>query len=819
MIEVRYNLNMVPDKGSPIHINVSQNDDKCRTFIFKLYSSDGSWTAPASATATIEGRKDDGKFFSFACTYSNGEVTVVVQQQMVAVAGKVRCKLKLVSGAETIESAPFYFVVNPKSMPVNADMSKSDVVDAVAKATQKIVDQVAGSIPQDYVKLNEDVSGLKSDIANLDKANSAEGIPTDFSVEDGIISISGYCNATTEFWKHLSKNVESGEKLLVTGVSTNDKYPLFLFLKSDAVVEYSENNIGNDIPYTDIKVTVPPNVDKICVNTNVNLISNSDIKMLSYKNIENIAEKTKEKIEGNLVDGYEHISFDWMDGYINGSDGTFHKNNLNICFADTYLTGQHTIITNKSNGNAYIYEYGYDGTFKGRLGNILKFGDTTSFYGKRYIKISVEGKDLLSIANNIIIAKTLVYPTINSIGNTFAYVTPEWNNGYISAAGEINTVNTANRYTPNTIKNNGYVKIINDHSGTVNIHKYDQNDNYVHGSIYGINAGETYELYGSTNFRLSLENVVSDADTGKITIIVYTIGENLRKSTDYWNGKKIVWFGTSIPAGVISAGASNGTGSYPTRVGAMLGATVYNESVGSSAVRIGDHNSITSDDPNGYSGVPATCCLFSLSGTIDEKKTIISNWATWKSKFSSGTDAIDNIIASGTEQSQIYDRSYETKLTKYLNNGSVGKCDLYIIDHGYNDAGNKNGVDYSDLTKVPSDPLDRTYFIGAMNYIINKIKTNNFRASICIISHYNDEGVFKDLVEAQRYVADYWNIPFIEIFNKLGFSTAAKITINGQSKTLKDWWLPDGIHPSSDTTGAALEHYANVLYPLIRDVR
>ena len=180
MIEVRYNLNMVPDKGSPIHINVSQNDDKCRTFIFKLYSSDGSWTAPASATATIEGRKDDGKFFSFACTYSNGEVTVIVQQQMVAVAGKVRCKIKLVSGAETIESAPFYFVVNPKSMPVNADMSKSDVVDAVAKATQKIVDQVAENIPKDYVKLNEDVSGLKQELEHIE--NRIEG---EYLKEDG----------------------------------------------------------------------------------------------------------------------------------------------------------------------------------------------------------------------------------------------------------------------------------------------------------------------------------------------------------------------------------------------------------------------------------------------------------------------------------------------------------------------------------------------------------------------------------------------------------------------------------------------------------
>ena len=196
---------MVPDKGSPIHINVSQNDDKCRTFIFKLYSSDGSWTAPASATATIEGRKDDGKFFSFACTYSNGEVTVVVQQQMVAVAGKVRCKLKLVSGAETIESAPFYFVVNPKSMPVNADMSKSDVVDAVAKATQKIVDQVAGSIPKDYVKLNEEISGLKSDIGDVESVT--------FTVKKGSTNVFDCTNITSG--KILKQDI---------GISTSETY-------------------------------------------------------------------------------------------------------------------------------------------------------------------------------------------------------------------------------------------------------------------------------------------------------------------------------------------------------------------------------------------------------------------------------------------------------------------------------------------------------------------------------------------------------------------------------------------------------------------
>lgn len=348
---------------------------------------------------------------------------------------------------------------------------------------------------------------------------------------------------------------------------------------------------------------------------------------------------------------------------------------------------------------------------------------------------------------------------------------------------------------------------------------------------YGHDTGKFYENYVIGSVPVGCTKIVVNCQT-EVGYLQYLLKTNLSveeyinnklesktKNDSYWTDKKIVWFGTSIPAGVVNAGESGGNGSYPVRIGEMLGATVYNESVGSSAVRIGMHDAITNDDINGYSGCPATCCLFSLSGTVDEKKEIISNWSTWKNKFSIGVETIDSIISRGEEQERIYDRSYEVKLSKYLSGGSVGQCDLYVIDHGYNDAGNKNGVDYSDLIEVPPNPFDRTYFIGAMNYIINKIKTDNFRASICIVSHYNDEGIFKNLVEAQRYVADYWNIPFIEIFNKMGFSTSAKITINGITKTMKDLWLTDGIHPSSDTTGEALKHYAEVLYPLIRDVR
>ena len=282
----------------------------------------------------------------------------------------------------------------------------------------------------------------------------------------------------------------------------------------------------------------------------------------------------------------------------------------------------------------------------------------------------------------------------------------------------------------------------------------------------------------------------------------------------YWKGRKIVWFGTSIPAGVIGAGDTNGQGAYPQRVGEMLGATVYNEAIGSSAARIGMHGSITSQDPNGYAGVPASCCLLALSGTRAEKQAILNNWNYWRTVFTQGVADVD------PSNPDLYlNSSYETLLTKYLAGGSVGEVDLYVFDHGYNDGGNGNGSDYSDTTDVPYDPLDRTYFIGAMNFLINKIKESNYKAKVIIISHYNDENAYADLVEAQSYVANKWNIPFINISNKLGFTSSVAVTINGTTKTMKNWWMPDNVHPASDTTGDALKHYADILYPMIRDIR
>lgn len=167
MIKAIYDLDMTPRRTLPIIINVSQYDDIGRTLVFNLFSSSGKWTAPTSAAVTFEGGKPDGKFFAYNCAYSNGTVTVTIQQQMTAVAGKVRCKIKVTSGDKVVESAPIIMVVDAAAVPDGSDMSKSDINDAIANATQKIVDQVKDSIPSDYAQLSTDISSLKQDIDNF----------------------------------------------------------------------------------------------------------------------------------------------------------------------------------------------------------------------------------------------------------------------------------------------------------------------------------------------------------------------------------------------------------------------------------------------------------------------------------------------------------------------------------------------------------------------------------------------------------------------------------------------------------------------------
>lgn len=277
MIKAIYDLDMTPRRSLPIIINVSQNDDLGRTLVFNLFSSTGTWTAPDSATATLEGGKPDGKFFSFNCTYSKGTVTAIIQQQMTAVSGKVVCKVKIQSGNKVIESAPIYMMVDAAGIPDGADMSKSDVNDAVAAATKKIVEQVAGSIPEDYSALNKSVDELKQDLGDtsneLYKKEERE-IAVDSSDYNLLENKVAYIDTNNEVMTYenanayvMHKNVISGEKYRILS-QTHGSVNTLLYAICDSngkVINSAKMGVPINT-YITTEITIPDNGVEMYLN-------------------------------------------------------------------------------------------------------------------------------------------------------------------------------------------------------------------------------------------------------------------------------------------------------------------------------------------------------------------------------------------------------------------------------------------------------------------------------------------------------------------------------------------------------------------------
>ena len=262
-----------------------------------------------------------------------------------------------------------------------------------------------------------------------------------------------------------------------------------------------------------------------------------------------------------------------------------------------------------------------------------------------------------------------------------------------------------------------------------------------------------------------------------------------------FKNRKIVWFGTSIPANPYQGGKT-----YPAIIGDMLGATVYNEAISSSALRIGVDAS------------PLTCKVLSLSATYAEKQA--QSW--WPS-------------LSEADKTKAYNSCLDVVFDKYLSGGSVGPVDLYVFDHGYNDV---IPNDHADLEIIPDNEFDKRYFVGAANFLIQRILNDNPRAKIIWIGHYEDqldnEGVHqnrgKTVCPMQEYIADKWGIPICKTWSKLGWSGQTATTTgywnNGywvasggteQTIVVKDAQFPDGIHPHTDKSGESIKSMANVI--------
>lgn len=172
-------------------------------------------------------------------------------------------------------------------------------------------------------------------------------------------------------------------------------------------------------------------------------------------------------------------------------------------------------------------------------------------------------------------------------------------------------------------------------------------------------------------------------------------------------GKKIVWLGTSIPAG-----GKNGievADSYPVYIGKMLDATVYNEAVGSSCLHCKNKNRISERNPYGFvenfEGV-SRC----LTNTLDEMEWIIAHY--------NDTDVFTkNVPSTLSDEDKEFIRScsYEKKINKYLTENNFP--DLWIIDHGHNDT-------ISDAQELQYEPMEMPWEAKTGFYQKGVLKTS-----------------------------------------------------------------------------------------------
>lgn len=272
---------------------------------------------------------------------------------------------------------------------------------------------------------------------------------------------------------------------------------------------------------------------------------------------------------------------------------------------------------------------------------------------------------------------------------------------------------------------------------------------------------------------------------------------------DYWKGKKIVWLGTSIPAG-------SGSNAYPYMLAQRLGANIVNRSVGSSPIRGGLDAFVTTDDPYGWTGSLYTRVTRALSHSNAIKQEFIDNYdSKWKSRVNGGPATL-----SDSDKAAILSNSYENRLAGNLD------ADLFVIDHGINDYLwlEERGGDLSSLLAPPVETRDINTFYGGMNVVIDYILSQNPRARILLIGFY-ENNLRKEIAEVQQRSAALWQYPLVRMWEKTGWSQQVLRGANGAGKTITEFWLPDNLHPHKDSTGQANSLLASIIESAIREVR
>lgn len=185
MIVYNRRINMVPGEV-PVYIHMSQYDSDV-TLEFELYASEGTLVVDSGTTVLIRGTKPDGNGISIDGELESTQdpetgqyvhlVTIEVDQQMTAVAGKSLYELSLRKNGKELNTANF--VLDIERAPLDADTLPSE---SVIKELVDVIDQA-----DEIMQAAEDV------LSAIDDTLTQEGKAADAkAVGDALANLSAY---------------------------------------------------------------------------------------------------------------------------------------------------------------------------------------------------------------------------------------------------------------------------------------------------------------------------------------------------------------------------------------------------------------------------------------------------------------------------------------------------------------------------------------------------------------------------------------------------------------------------------------------------
>ena len=259
----------------------------------------------------------------------------------------------------------------------------------------------------------------------------------------------------------------------------------------------------------------------------------------------------------------------------------------------------------------------------------------------------------------------------------------------------------------------------------------------------------------------------------------------ISKKSNYWDGKIIAWYGTSIPAGFpkgasqaqITAGLQDYY-SYANRAAKRLNATIKNYCVPSGHIRKQKVDGTTFVSTQSFTNLHGNAVQYGALG-------------------------LENV-------------NYQNSMLDLI--GTANEPDLFVFDYLVNDQ-NSDGTDFADGYTPDYTSYDPKTFVGAYNLVLKSLFTAKPNARVLLVSHFSNDGgstgsslnyhgCYINGNQIIKKIAEHWNC---QLFEPWKYS---EVFNNSMKSNFLDLMV-DGLHPANSSGLELLEklseaHYSNL---------